>query len=100
MKKTIRGVYHDLNDSDYIVISNNIKFYFSSKLYKDKFIKKREENNAIINYSLKKRFKVNFKTEILADVLLYSKIEIRGFRIIYNEQEYRSLKELEYIIKL
>lgn len=100
MKKTIRGIYHDLNDSDYIVILNSVKYYFSSNYYKKKFIQKYEENNSIINYSLKKRFKANINTYLLSDIILYSKIEIRGFRIIYNGKEYHSLKELEFIIKI
>lgn len=65
-----------------------------------KFIEKHNENNSIINYSLKKRFKTNINTDIFSDIILYSKIEIRGFKIIYNGIEYRKLKEVSFVVKI
>ena len=64
---------------------SSLTYVFSSDLYRQKFIEKREENREEIERSLSKRFGVNVKNPILADLRLYSTIEKRGFLLLKDE---------------
>lgn len=79
------GVCYDLSISSYKHTVNGLTFVFSSKLHLDKFKKKLKENRDIINYSLTKRFNVPVDVSQLADIVLYRKIETRGFLIVTCE---------------
>ena len=79
------GVYYDLTMSMYRYKVDNLTFVFSSKLHLDKFKKKLKENRDIINYSLTKRFNITVDVSQLADIVLYRKIETRGFLIVTDE---------------
>ena len=46
---------------------------------------KLEENRDILNYSLTRRFNIHVDIKELADVVLYRKIETRGFLIVTSE---------------
>ena len=79
-------VYKDINKSNYIFEYNKLKFYFSSLFYKEKFIK--EHIDFIRDESMK--LKIKFKCSIYCDemilLLLYKKIEKRGFKVLYNDK--------------
>ena len=79
------GVVYDLNVSSYRYTVGGLTYVFSSKLHLDKFKKKLKENRDIINYSLSKRFNMTVDVSQLADVVLYRKIETRGFLIVTGE---------------
>lgn len=79
------GVYYDLTMSMYRYKVDNLTYVFSSKLHLDKFKKKLKENRDIINYSLSRRFNVTVNVSQLADIVLYRKIETRGFLIVTAE---------------
>jgi hypothetical protein len=84
MKKEIKtrgGVVYDLKLSPYIHEDKNMQFYFSSKLHMKRFLEKRNEERNILKYSLKRRFKCEIECDILSDLILYKKIETRGFLI-------------------
>lgn len=85
--QSARGVFYDLLDSNYIYLHGNIRFYFSSKFYLNKFSLKIDE--FIKNEKMK--FLVNYKIDIDAEILfmitLYRKIEKRGFRVVYKGKE-------------
>lgn len=91
--KTVNGIYYDIFDSDYIYEYENYKFYFTSEVYKRKFIERL--NDEIISESLK--FKEKFKFDVdmkdLIIIRLYQKIEKRGFRI---EKELEDNSKLIY----
>ena len=90
-------IYNDINESDYKFEYDKLTFYFSSKFYQEKFIK--EYSGFIKNETLKLQLK--YKCNVMFDeiilLLLYKKIEKRGFRVLYNGRE---LKENYYIINL
>ena len=69
-------------------------FYFSSKFYLEKFIK--DHINFIRDETMK--LKIKFKCNIYCDemilLLLYKKIEKRGFKVLYKNNE---LNENYYI---
>lgn len=85
--QSARGIFYDLLDSNYLYIHDDIEFYFSSKLYLQKFSLKLDEY--IKNEKMK--FLINYKIEINAEILfmitLYRKIEKRGFRVVYKGKE-------------
>lgn len=80
--RTRNGVYYNLELSGYRHTIDNITFVFSSQLHKDKFKKKLTENRNKINVSLSKRFNISVDVPHLADIVLYRKIETRGFLVI------------------
>lgn len=82
---TRNGVCYDLSISEYRFTEGELTFVFSSKLHLEKFKKKLRENRDIVNYSLSKRFGFTVNVSYLADVVLYKKIETRGFLIVTNE---------------
>lgn len=88
-------VYYDIGESPYYFQYDGLKFYFSSLFYKEKFIK--EYNNFLRNELLKVELK--FKCTISCDemilLLLYRKIEKRGFRAYKNDKQ---IKENYYFI--
>lgn len=79
------GVVYDLSVSSYRHTVGGLTYVFSSKLHLDKFKKKLKENRDIINYSLTKRFNIMVDVSQLADIVLYRKIETRGFLIVTGE---------------
>ena len=83
--KSRKGVYYDLTISPYRVTLDDLTFVFSSRLHKDKFIAQYAAHRKKINFSLSNRFNVIVKFAPLADVVLYSKIETRGFLMIDKE---------------
>lgn len=95
------GITYNLKLSPYehiIKYSNgeNIKYKFSSLLYKDKFITRLNGNRETINGSLSKRFGIDLTNDVLCDLKLYSSIEKRGFLVETKEGYYECLN----IIKL
>lgn len=86
-------VYNDINESNYTFKYDKLVFYFSSKFYLEKF--KREYINYLKDETMK--IKIRYKCNIYCDemilLMLYKKIEKRGFKVLYNN---RALKENYY----
>ena len=78
---TRNGIVYDLLDSPYFLTIDNFTYYFSSEVNKRKFSARVLENRKNINYSLTMRFDINIIFNPLCDIVLYRKIEKRGFRI-------------------
>lgn len=82
-------VYNDINESPFIFEYGDLKFYFSSNFLKEKFIK--EYVNFVKDETMK--LKIKFKNCIMCDemilLLLYKKIEKRGFRVYIKNQRLR-----------
>lgn len=94
---TRNGVCYDLKRSTYRTTVDGLTFVFSSRLHLDKFKQKYRENRDIVNYSLTRRFNVNVDVSQLADVVLYRKIETRGFMIVSNEGSELWLDHLKFV---
>lgn len=71
-----------------------VTYHFSSELYKTKFEERREDNHRIIEESLSKRFGFKIKSELIADIRLYSSIEKRGFLISVNGEHKQWLSNI------
>lgn len=80
--KTIRGIYLNLDESDYIFTTHGLTFYFSSKVYLEKFksIHKSFIDNETQKIAIK--YKVNINISLMLLISLYKKIEKRGFKVI------------------
>ena len=91
-------VYNDINESNYTFKYDDLLFYFSSKFYLEKFTK--EYTNFIKDETMK--LKIKFKCNIYCDemilLLLYKKIEKRGFKVLYNNKELRENYYIDYKI--
>lgn len=100
--KTVRGVYHNLKESEFVHTIGEIRFYFSSQLYKDKFISRYLKEKERFNDSLNRVYKDKFDIagDVLAWVRLYSKIEKRGFYIVVNGDEITCLEDLAFDVTL
>lgn len=93
--KTNYGIYLNLEESTYVFVKNNMKFYFSSELYLTKF--KTTHENFIQIEIAKLTIKYNLNIEDYPTlynniynyllIALYKKIEKRGYKICSNAVE-------------
>ena len=91
-------VYNDINESNYTFEYDDLIFYFSSNFYKEKFIK--EYYNFIKEETMK--LKIKFKCNIYCDemilLLLYKKIEKRGFKVTLKGKELSENYTFQFIL--
>lgn len=79
-------IYNDIDESIYNFKYDDMLFYFSSQFYQEKFKKEyinylKEETN-----KLRLKFKCSINADYLILLLLYKKIEKRGFRVEYKNK--------------
>lgn len=89
---TKNGICLDLKKSEYKVSRFGVIFYFSSKMYLDKFIR---NVNAYVNeetFKIKNKYKVNANFDLMLAISCYKKIEKRGF-YIYSDLSKQEIKE-------
>lgn len=84
---TRNGIYYDLTKSTYKFKTpdTHVTYVFSSDLHLVKFEDNYLENRKEQNIKFKARFRLNTHLNTLADLLLYMKIEQRGFLVV-NER--------------
>ena len=87
-------VYNDLNESNFTFNYNNLVFYFSSQFYQEKFTREYLQFLKDEIMKLKIKFKCNIYCDEMILLLLYKKIEKRGFKVLYKGKE---LNENYYI---
>lgn len=93
---TRNGVYYDLMKSNYRykVLDTQLTFVFSSDLHKVKFMEQFRENRNAFNVKLMSRYRLNVEMTTLPDIILYKKIESRGFLIINERGQHIWLENL------
>lgn len=94
MKVGDKVVYNNINDSDYMFEYSNIKFYFSSKFYLEKFEREYVKFIKDETIKLKNKFKCHIMCDEMILLLLYKQIEKRGFRVYYKDLQ---IKENYYV---
>ena len=83
MPSTIRGIYHNLKESEYTASDSEVVFFFSSKLYRDKFLEEYENHReAFLTKMHRLTGEIPLNMTTLADITLYRRIEKRGFRAL------------------
>jgi len=79
---TRNGIEYNLAITPYRFTSNyGFTFCFSSQNHLSKFIEMKREHRTKINVSLTNRFGFGIRLNEIADIVLYKKIENRGFLI-------------------
>jgi hypothetical protein len=100
MPPTIRGVFHNLKESEYVVSNKEITFFFSSETYLNKFLETYQDERKKLQERTKKELNhVNFNMDTLADITLYRIIEKRGFlaRLKGVDMEWQDLEK--YVLR-
>ena len=80
-------VYNDINESIYTFKYDDLVFYFSSQFYKEKFKSMYAQFLKDETMKLKIKFKCNIYCDEMILLLLYKKIEKRGFKVEYKGKE-------------
>lgn len=91
---TRNGIVYKLELSPYKATIEGVTYMFSSINHLDKFMERLNENRELISYSLSKRFGVTVNYGVLSDIVLYSKVETRGFLIEYKGVPYSCKKDI------
>ena len=78
---TARGIYYDLTETIYYYKVSSYKFYFSSKKYRDKFIKLHKDYIKQEVLKFYQRYNIQLVDGTIFLFLLYSIIEKRGFLV-------------------
>lgn len=82
--KTIRGVYHDIEESDIYLQVDNFYLYFSSNFLKGKFVGLYDKYYEKVNKMFTKIYDMDYTSIII--ISLYKNVEKRGFRVYYNDR--------------
>lgn len=95
--KSKRGIYYDLNESDYIYTIDNFKFVFSSLFYLSLFKQNLESYLKYEEDKLNNKIgeDLNLKEVILLNH--YKKLEKRGFLVYYNNKK---LDKYKFVVNL
>ena len=90
-------IYLDLKETEYMITLSGMTFYFSSKLYLKKFID--NVNNYIKQENIKLciRYNLNIDLSLFLMILLYRKIENRGFMIFYKNNNKEINENVSFI---
>lgn len=78
------GIYYDFTKSvyRYKMEDTQVTFIFSSDLHLTKFEEQFRQHRIDFNMKLKSRYKLNIEVTLFADLVLYTKVETRGFLVI------------------
>lgn len=98
--KTKNGIELNIKESKFNFTINNIKFYFSSELYMNKFKNEYKIFIDMETIKLKNKYRINIKADLMLLISFYKKIEKRGFYIknLENNEEINDNINFEVII--
>ena len=82
--KTVRGVYHNIEESDIYLQVGNFYLYFSSNFLKGKFVGLYDRYYEKVNKMFTKIYDMDYTSIII--ISLYKNVEKRGFRVYYNDR--------------
>lgn len=97
---TERGIYLNLSESEYKVTIEGITFYFSSKVYLEKFKAKVKEYISIETAKIYVKYQINLNLDIYFMIAFYKKIEKRGFRIFDEVKKKEITKSAGFVNQL
>lgn len=82
MPKTLRGVYHNLKESEYTVSNGEAVLFFSSEHLLNKFLGGYQSYRKTCREKLSKNFNMNIlNIDTLSDITFYQLVEKRGFLV-------------------
>lgn len=81
-------IYYNLQGSSFVVVVKDMKLYFSSELYQNNFKNKIGEFlvDEVLKFSTKYKITPTNKIENMIILILYKKIEKRGFYVVKNDK--------------
>lgn len=83
MVMTKRGIYHNLNESEYAISNSEVALFFSSRFYLNKFLDEYKNYRNEFKIRLKRSMNIDkMNVDLMADIHLYKQIEKRGFRAV------------------
>lgn len=86
------GIEFNLKESNYKVTLQGLTFYFSSKLYLNKFTANIKDYIFNENAKIKTKYNLDIVMDIYFMISYYKKVEKRGFRI-YDEVSKKEIFE-------
>lgn len=86
---TRNGIEYQLEKSPFIFKDDNLLFYFSSKNHLNKFVINLEKFICDMRYKFSERYGYYCCFDLLFMLMLYSKIETRGFYVKYKGREFK-----------
>lgn len=105
--KTQRGIYLNLDETEFVYRyfenKNYFDFYFSSEFNLSRFKLKIKDYLNLEESKIKNRFQIDkIDLELFFAIVLYTKIEKRGFKIfdLSNNIEYNKKEDIEFIVKI
>lgn len=93
-KLSSKGIYSDIMESNYSVEICEIKFFFTSWRIMDNFIMMCDDYVDDFNEKYSDRFGLSLNMDKLALLKMYSEYEVRGFRLVYEGNEYLCLNKI------
>jgi len=97
---TRNNIYHDLAESPFRILLEGVFYHFSSLLHLQKFVSLYPENRRKMTEYLAKLYTVNLSLHRLPDLVLYRKIETRGFFIKLEGSELTCLDSAIFMEKV
>lgn len=86
MVMTKRGIYHNLNESEYAISNSEVALFFSSRFYLNKFLDEYKNYRNEFKIRLQRSMNIDkMNVDLMADIHLYKDIEKRGFRAVLNQ---------------
>lgn len=92
---TRRGIEYNLTVSPYKSYFKTLTFYFSSQIYRNKFESQIDDFRKRMEHQFEDKYGMKIKVPFLAELVLYSQIEKRGFYITIEGNEYKCLNEVK-----
>ena len=84
--KSIRGIYYNLDETEYVFEYKDMKFYFSSQSYLTKFKEKYKDFIGMESIKMDIYFNATGDYNRILLLKLYRKIEKRGFKVLYRNR--------------
>jgi YHS domain-containing protein len=97
---TRNNIYKDLQSSPFKIILEGVIYHFSSLLHLQKFVSRYPKNRRSMTEYLAKLYNVNLSLHRLPDLILYRKIETRGFFIKLEGSELKCLDSVIFMEKI
>lgn len=96
MVATRNNIFYNLEESPYRLTLDGMTLVFSSEMHRIKFLASMKNNREKINESLSARFGTCVKLDKMSDLVLYAKIEKRGFLVITESEVFKWLDQVQF----
>jgi hypothetical protein len=101
MNKTLAGVYHNIQESEFVVTDGELYIFFSSSAVLKRFLTGYEDFREKMKAKFSKitNDEIEINQDALFDLLFYKKCEKRGFYSVLNGKELNEEDWKQYAIQ-